>query len=277
MPHDAGTRNAVLANARLVLADEVVTGALVVEDDRIAAIETGAGVPAGAEDLGGDFLAPGLVELHTDNLERHLEPRPGVRWPEIAGDPRPRRRARRLRHHHRLRRAAGRLARGGGRTGYGAYARPLADAILRLAGAGALRISHRLHLRAETCSETLTEEIADFGPDDRVGIVSLMDHTPGQRQFADIEKLKLYAMGRRDISEEDFRRHVADMTGLGERNAARAPEVAIAAARRFGATIASHDDATRQHVAASAPSGRPHRRVSDQPGRGRRRARRASR
>ena len=84
MPHDAGNRQPiVLANARLVLEDAVVAGALVVEDGRIAAIETGTAVPAGAEDLGGDFLAPGLVELHTDNLERHLEPRPGVRWPEV--------------------------------------------------------------------------------------------------------------------------------------------------------------------------------------------------
>lgn len=256
MPHDAGNRQPiVLANARLVLEDAVVAGALVVEDGRIAAIETGTAVPAGAEDLGGDFLAPGLVELHTDNLERHLEPRPGVRWPEVPAI---------LAHDAELAGCGittvfdalrvGSLE-GGGRTGYGAYARPLADAILRLAGAGALRISHRLHLRAETCSDTLVEEIADFGPEDGVGIVSLMDHTPGQRQFADIEKLKLYAMGRRDISEDDFRRHVADMTALGARNAARHREAAIAAARRFGAAIASHDDATPDHVAASAEAG----------------------
>ena len=237
MPHDAGTKQPiVLANARLVLEDAVITGALVVEDDRIAAIEPGTAVPAGAENLGGDFLAPGLVELHTDNLERHLEPRPGVRWPAVPAI---------LAHDAELAGCGittvfdalrvGSLT-GGGRTGFGAYARPLADAIKRLVGEGALRISHRIHLRAEACSETLTEEIAAFGPDDRVGIVSLMDHTPGQRQFADIEKLKLYAMGRSDISEEDFRLHVAEMQALGARNAAPHREVAIAAARRPGAS-----------------------------------------
>jgi alpha-D-ribose 1-methylphosphonate 5-triphosphate diphosphatase len=238
-----------------VLADEVVAGAVVVEDGRIAAIETGGGVPRGAEDLGGDFLAPGLVELHTDNLERHLEPRPGVRWPEVPAI---------LAHDAELAGCGittvfdalrvGSLT-GGGRTGYGAYARPLADAILRLHAEGALRISHRLHLRAEACSETLTEEIAAFAPEDRVGIVSLMDHTPGQRQFADVEKLKLYAMGRRGVSEEEFRRHIAEMTALGSRNAAPHRAAAIAAARRFGAAMASHDDATAEHVAASAAAG----------------------
>ena len=255
MPHDVKIRQQVLANARLVLADEVVPGAVVIEGGRIAAVETGSGIPSGAEDLGGDFLAPGLIELHTDNLERHLEPRPGVRWPAVPAI---------LAHDAELAGCGittvfdalrvGSLA-GGGRTGFGAYARPLADAIKRLVGEGALRISHRIHLRAEACSETLTEEIAAFGPDDRVGIVSLMDHTPGQRQFADIEKLKLYAMGRRDISEEVFRLHVAEMTALGARMAAAHREVAIAAARRLGATMASHDDATEAQVADSAAAG----------------------
>ena len=53
---------------------------------------------------------------------------------------------------------------------------------------GALKISHFLHLRAEVCSETLVEELDKFGPEDQIGIVSLMDHTPGQRQFRDMSQ-----------------------------------------------------------------------------------------
>ena len=97
----------------------------------------------------------------------------------------------------------------GGKSGYRRYARPLATEINRLHAAGALRIRHRLHLRAETCSETLVEELAEFAPDDRVGILSLMDHTPGQRQFTDISKLRDYAATRRDMNEEEFQAHVA--------------------------------------------------------------------
>ena len=159
---------------------------------------------AGAEDCGGDFLAPGLVELHTDNLERHLEPRPGVRWPEAPAI---------LAHDAELAGTGittvfdalrvGSLV-GGGKAGYRRYARPLATEINRLHGAGALRIRHRLHLRAEVCSETLVEELAEFGPEDRVGILSLMDHTPGQRQFTDIAKLRAYATGRRGMNEDEF-------------------------------------------------------------------------
>ena len=63
----------------------------------------------------------------------------------------------------------------GGKSGYRKYARPLATEINRLDAAGALRIRHRLHLRAETCSETLEDELAEFASSDRVGILSLME------------------------------------------------------------------------------------------------------
>ena len=99
-------------------------------------------MPPGAEDCGGDYLAPGLIELHTDNLERHLEPRPGVRWPEAPAI---------LAHDAELAGTGittvfdalrvGSLV-DGGKAGFAAYARPLATAIRRLRDAGALRIRH---------------------------------------------------------------------------------------------------------------------------------------
>src|SRR5688572_1416448 len=72
----------VLTNARLVTADEVVDGTLVIRDGRIAEISTGR--TATGHDLEGDYLIPGLVELHTDHLESHYAPRPKVRWNPIA-------------------------------------------------------------------------------------------------------------------------------------------------------------------------------------------------
>ena len=73
-----------LANARIVLRDRVVTGRVTVRGGAIAEIAEGTAVPRGAVDCGGDLLIPGLVELHTDNLERHIQPRPGVHWPLAA-------------------------------------------------------------------------------------------------------------------------------------------------------------------------------------------------
>ena len=245
----------ILANATLILPTEVIRGSLHLSGDRIAGISEGGAVPAGAIDCGGDLVMPGLVELHTDNLERHMEPRPKVNWPHLSAI---------IAHDAELASTGittvfdalrvGSLV-SGGKTNYGEYARSVANEILDLRRDGALKISHFLHLRAEVCSETLVEELAKFGPEDQIGIVSLMDHTPGQRQFRDISKLKEYYTGKYGLSEADWNDHVTTQKALRAR-LGDAHEVAVVAeARRFGAVLASHDDTSADHVATSARHG----------------------
>jgi alpha-D-ribose 1-methylphosphonate 5-triphosphate diphosphatase len=258
MPHDLRlpqSREIVLANATLVLPAETVAGSLVLRNGRITAVDTGRAVPRGAEDMGGDLLAPGLVELHTDNLERHLEPRPGVVWPAAPAI---------LAHDAELAACGittvfdalrvGSLV-DAGKVGYGKYARPIATAITELRNAGLLRLNHGIHLRAEICSETLLDELPEFHDGDGVGIVSLMDHTPGQRQFADVNQQRKYATGRRGLTDAEFEAHIARMRALSDRVAAGHEAAIVAAARRLGATLASHDDTTDAQVAASAAHG----------------------
>ncbi|MCB1361708.1 MAG: alpha-D-ribose 1-methylphosphonate 5-triphosphate diphosphatase [Rhodobacter sp.] len=244
----------ILANATLVLPDGVMTGALVLENGVIARIDAGAGVPPGAVDCAGDLVMPGLIELHTDNLERHIQPRPGVDWPHAPAI---------IAHDAELAgvgittvfdalRVGSLISRGQGAR---EYARGMADEILAARAAGMLRISHRLHLRAEVCSETLTQELERFSAEDRVGIVSLMDHTPGQRQFADLAQYRRYLRGKYGLSEDEFMAHVDAQRALGERVRSAHETAAVAAAHRFGAALASHDDTTEGHVATSAAQG----------------------
>ncbi|MEM9756659.1 MAG: alpha-D-ribose 1-methylphosphonate 5-triphosphate diphosphatase, partial [Pseudomonadota bacterium] len=112
-----------------------------------------------------------------------------------------------------------------------------------------------LHLRAEICSETLVEELDQFGPDDRIGIVSIMDHTPGQRQFADIGQYATYMKGKHGLSDAVFNAHVDLRQRLGDRVRDVHERAAVDAAQRFGAALASHDDTTAGHVARSAKHG----------------------
>lgn len=67
----------IIRNARIVTVSEEFTGCMVLEGGLIRSVERGDTSVTGAEDWAGDWLLPGLVELHTDNLEKHLVPRPG--------------------------------------------------------------------------------------------------------------------------------------------------------------------------------------------------------
>ncbi len=245
----------ILANATLVLPDEVITGSLRIAAGVIVSVDPGHAVPVGAQDCGGDLLLPGLIELHTDNLERHIEPRPKVNWPHAAAI---------IAHDAEL---AGvgittvfdalRVGSSPSREtlGYSEYARALGSEILALRARDVLRISHFLHLRAEVCSETLIAELDGFGPDDSIGIVSLMDHTPGERQFRDLSKLRDYICGKRGLSEAEFGTHVAELRALQDKVGVAHEAAAVAAARRYGAVLASHDDTTAPQVAQSARHG----------------------
>ncbi len=257
MPEDVTvTANpVVLANAEVITPGGAFRGRVVLLGDKIAELAEGGDVPAGAIDCGGDVVAPGLVELHTDNLERHIRPRPAVNWPHNAA----------IAAHDAELASCGITTvfdairvgsiEGKGGTGWSRYARELADEVLAMRAKGALKISHHLHLRAEICSHSLIDELAQFGPEDRVGIVSLMDHTPGQRQFTDIGQYEIYMKGKHGLSDDSFEEHVRTRQALGEQVRDTHEVAAVAAAGRFGAVLASHDDTLVDHVDRSAGYG----------------------
>src|SRR6056297_3881987 len=159
-----------LTNAQLVLPDRVLRGSVTIESGVITQITEGDHLLPGAEDCDGDLVIPGLVELHTDNVERHIEPRPKVDWPHLPAL---------LAHDAELASTgittvfdALRVGSVHGNDGAeGNYARTLADELLAARADGLFKISHFLHLRAEVCSETLLDDLAAFGPEDRIGIV----------------------------------------------------------------------------------------------------------
>ncbi len=244
-----------LANAELVMDTIVQRGSVTVENGIITDISEGDKIPDGAIDCLGDFVLPGLVELHTDNLERHLEPRPDVSWPQMPAL---------LAHDAELASTgittvfdalrAGSIHTNG-KGGYGEYARSVADDLLSARKQGLFKISHFIHLRAEICSQTLLEELAQFGADDRIGIVSLMDHTPYQRQFRDLMALKTYVAKKRGMNDQEFEEHVANLLKLQQQFGAKHEAGAVAEAKRLGAVLASHDDTTSDHVATSSNNG----------------------
>lgn len=242
----------VLAHATLILQDRLMKGHVVIRDGMIAEIGEGA-VPASALDCEGDHIAPGLIELHTDNLERHIQPRPGVDWPHAAA----------IYAHDAELAGCGitsvfdamRVGSIPKRKDYAPYARQLATELLAQRDNGALRISHFLHLRAEICSETLLSEMAAFDAQDRIGLVSMMDHTPGQRQFRDTAALETYLRSKVQMSDHEIGTYFAELLDISARNSAAHEAGTVAFAERVGAVLASHDDSTAGEVARSAAHG----------------------
>jgi alpha-D-ribose 1-methylphosphonate 5-triphosphate diphosphatase len=243
----------VLTNARIVVEDEVIRGSLQIVGGRIADVSTGRARPAGAVDCQGDLVLPGLVELHTDNLEKHFMPRPGVRWPGLAAT---------LAHD-------GQMVSSGITTIYDAVSlndaidslsRPnnltaMIDSVTEARRQGWLRADHRLHLRCEVASASVTGIFAAFADNGLVGIVSLMDHTPGQRQFVHEDKYIEYYMGKYGFTAPEMADFTRRQQELSARFAEGNRQALARACRERGHILASHDDATAAHVAEAAGLG----------------------
>ncbi len=238
----------VLTNASVVAADRVFPGWVAVDDGRIVEIGEGRG-PKDGIDCQGDYLLPGLVELHTDHLEAHFMPRPRVFW--HAGSA--------VMAYDAQIAAAGITTvfdsfRVGideyedWRSGAGEQVVTLADAIERSRVADLLRADHQTHLRCEIPSPNVVESFEDFLARHPARLVSLMDHTPGQRQFRDLDKYFIYYQGKTGKSEHELVEVVRQRQQVGrERAEANRPRV-VALAHAHGLTLASHDDTTIEDV-----------------------------
>jgi alpha-D-ribose 1-methylphosphonate 5-triphosphate diphosphatase len=243
----------VIANARVVTPDAVVHGAVQIRDGLIADISAGATIPPGAVDCEGDYLIPGLVELHTDNLERHLRPRPGVHWP---------RRAAMAAHDGEFAAVGATTVLDALRVGtvddqysLGDYAVEAAEAADQLRALDLLRCDHFIHLRCELTSPTLIEEYDRIGGDPRLRLISVMDHTPGQRQFARLEKYVEYYQEKRGYSDEQMAAFIDEARLLQETHGLPNRGALAKRIREGRFAVASHDDATAEHVAESIAVG----------------------
>lgn len=238
--------SAVFKNARMVLPGEVVHGTLSVADGRLATLDNGSTAAPDAIDLEGDYLLPGLVEMHTDNFERHLMPRPKVHWAELPA----------LLAHD------AEIAAAGITTVFDALGVGEADAdslrgsawnqvlstIDTCTSQGLLRADHHLHVRCELPAPNTIDLFEPFHDHPRLSLISLMDHTPGQRQWENIEQARIYYTGKKGWSGEKFERQVAHAATLQAQYAEPHRAYFVAYCRAHGIALASHDDTTAAHV-----------------------------
>jgi len=236
----------IFTNARVVMPTEVVTGSVQVRDGNIVAIDAGATSVPSAHDMQGDYLTPGLVEVHTDNLERHVMPRPKVTFPMQGA----------VQAHDAEIAAAGIttvLDAIGVGDPYGDGFRShdqsaLLEVLDRLEAAGSLRCEHLIHVRCELPAPNARELFEPFMASPRLRLISLMDHTPGQRQWTDIEHARTYYTGKKGWTDSQFDEEVRIAPERQARYAAPQRAWFAQFARERGITLATHDDTTLEHV-----------------------------
>ena len=247
------TGETVLTNGRIVLRDEVMDGSVVIRDGLIADISEGPSSVSNAVDLDGDFLIPGMVELHTDNLERHLSPRPAVRWPATAGV---------VAHDAELAAAGITTVLNGiaiGDVERNSLRKEIheisVEAIEQVQSTGMNRAEHFILLRCEVGAEDVIELLSRHIKNPLVRLVSIMDHTPGQRQWTDLEKYRTRSRRRLHLDDAEidelieFRRQ--EQAKWAETNRREIHRIVS----EHGLPTASHDDTTEAHVEEASAAG----------------------
>lgn len=237
-----------LTNAQIILPDGIMPGNLTIENGRIASIGD---APSG-ENMEGDFLIPGIIDLHTDNLERQVLPRSNARWPSRSA----------MLAHDAQCAAAGittvfdALCLGdiGFEKARNETFKDGYNDLRELTAAGMLKTDHFLHLRCELPAPEMPEMMQIAIDDGLVRLVSVMDHSPGNGQYSDIERYR-----NMRVKEGHALSKIDDVVLKLQANHrtyhASNRALVLEAARKRGIPVASHDDRTEQEVARNHEEG----------------------
>jgi len=243
----------ILTNAKIVTRDEIIFGTLKVDSGRIVSIDRGNTSVLGAQDLDGDYLIPGLIELHTDNMEKSFTPRPGVRWPALPAA---------IAHDVQVVGAGittvfdalsvGDIMDGSTRL---TQLKDMSQTITSAKKQKVLRADHYLHMRCELSYETVVDLFTPFSENPLVKLVSLMDHAPGQRQFADVAKYREYYQGKHHFSNDKMDAFIEKHQRTSQAFSARNRNLIVELCQSHDLPLASHDDATEAHVDEAGENG----------------------
>ena len=234
-----------LTNARVILRDRVLEGTIVIGDGVILAIDSGSSSAPGATDMEGDILMPGVVDLHTDNLERQVQPRTNARWPSrsamVAHD--------------------AQCAAAGVTTVLDALClgdlgfekdriRTFLDGVTdgdALAETGLLKSDHYLHLRCELPAADMLGLLDPVADHPRVRMISLMDHSPGVGQYFNLDRYR--ALRAKDgVDAATIERRIGELQEQRARLREPNRRALLDRVRPGGTVLASHDDRTEEEV-----------------------------
>ncbi len=236
----------ILSNARVVTPSHVLHGSVVIENGLIVEIHEGPSPHTDALDFAGDYLLPGLVDIHTDHFEKHLYPRAHVRWDFMRAA---------LAHD-------AQIIGGGVTTVFDSLCvgattdnperaeilKPMIEALEQAQSAGMFRAEHLVHLRCELTDLVTPQLTAEHIDREIVRVISVMEHLPGIRQSRDIEAYVHRACKSTGESPDLVREKIKVLVAEKSQFAVRARPEVVALARSRAMPLMSHDDTDVAHI-----------------------------
>ncbi len=234
-----------LTNARIVLRNQTLHGTVVMDGSVISAVEPGLSQLPGAIDMDGDLVIPGVVDLHTDNLERQVQPRSNARWPSRSA----------MVAHDSQCAAAGVTtvldALCLGDLGFDKdRIRTFLEGVVdgdALAATGLLKSDHYLHLRCEMPATDVIALLDPVADHPRVRMISLMDHSPGVGQYANMDRYRALR-AKEGVDAATIERRIGELQEQRARLRDPNRRALLDRVRPSGTVLASHDDRTAEEV-----------------------------
>lgn len=238
-------RSVVISNAQIVTPTGVSeNSSLKVEAGRIVEICQGPISGAGQIDAGGNFLFPGFVDIHSDAIEKGIEPRPNTFFPvDIA-----------------VYELDKKIASCGITTMYhslsfaeleiGLRHNSTAAAIIREINSlkSRLRVNTKIHARFEITDLGALPFLEELIRDRQIELFSFMDHSPGQGQFRDIIAFKKYYGPVYAKTDAEMDQIINRKLQAKDGDSPRCIRRLIDLCREHGIAIASHDDDSREKI-----------------------------
>jgi alpha-D-ribose 1-methylphosphonate 5-triphosphate diphosphatase len=243
----------ILTNAQIILPDQCFIGTLVMRDGAIADVQPGRSHALRAEDLDGDDLIPGVVDVHTDNLERQVMPRANARWPSRSAF---------LAHDAQCAAAGVTTVLDAlclGDLGFDqerdqTFLDGMRD-LTELTATGLLKSEHLLHLRCELPAEDMPRLLDSAADHPLVAMVSVMDHSPGIGQYRDLERYKKMRLRQTNWTEAMLDARIRELQEKRDRLLAPQRQYVLDRIAPRGLPVASHDDESEAQIALHAELG----------------------
>lgn len=246
------TRPRALTGGTIVTPERCIDGGtLTFPDDRIESVRQSGGSDSAAIDVSGQYVFPGLVDIHGDDIERHLFPRPEAQVPTETA----------VRKSERAALAAGVTTK--------LHALPFENApddhrsvhrstelsrVIRDRRGKAL-IDHRVHARCELADQSAVDTVEGLLSDSDVALVSLMNHTPGDGQYPSTDGLSNHFEMQGPVSDEGLEEVIQSRQRVTGPTLARRREAILEAAQAAGVPAAIHDPQDARTVDTAKENG----------------------